>query len=59
MNSDQPTIWSPQRNYYRRNDVLQNTKAIVRSLDRGTDLFDIVIGVLQGDISTPYLFIFC
>ena len=31
----------------------------VRSLDGDTDYFDIVAGVLQGDILAPYLFIIC
>ena len=36
----------------------KNTKMKVRSLN-GTDFFDIVIGVLQGDTLAPYLFIIC
>ena len=31
----------------------------VYSLDRDTDYFDIVAGVLQGDTLAPYLFIIC
>ena len=34
-------------------------KVKVRSPDRDTDYFDIVTGVLQGDILAPYLFIIC
>ena len=34
-------------------------KITVRSLDGGTDFFDIVVGVRQGDTSEPYLFIIC
>ena len=36
----------------------KNMKVKVCSPDVDTDFFDIVIGVLQGDIS-PYLFIIC
>ena len=32
-------------------------KVKVRSPDRVTDFYDIVVGVLQGDTSAPYLFI--
>ena len=35
----------------------QNTKVKVHSLDGGTDFFDIVAVVLQGDTLAPYLFI--
>ena len=31
----------------------------VHSLDRNTEYFDIVAGVLQGDMLAPYLFIIC
>ena len=31
----------------------------VPSLDRDTDFFDILPGVLQGDTLAPYLFIIC
>ena len=34
-------------------------KVKVRSPDEGTDYFDIVEGVLQGDTLAPYLFIIC
>ena len=37
----------------------KNTKIKVRSPDGDTDYFDIVVGVLQGDTLTPYLFIIC
>ena len=37
----------------------RNTKVKVRSPDGDTDYFDIVAGVLQGDILAPYLFIIC
>ena len=34
-----------------------NTKAKVLSPDDETDIFDIIAGVLQGDILAPFLFI--
>ena len=37
----------------------KNTKVKVHSLDRDTDYFDIIAGVLQGDTLAPYLFIIC
>ena len=37
----------------------KNTKVKVRSLDRDTDYFDIVAGVLQGNTLALYLFIIC
>ena len=37
----------------------RNTKIKVRSPDGDTDYFNIVAGVLQGDILAPYLFIIC
>ena len=37
----------------------RNTKIKVRSPDGDTDYFDIVVGVLEGDILAPYLFIIC
>ena len=37
----------------------KNTKVKVRTLDRDTDFFDTVAGVLQGDTFAPYLFIIC
>ena len=39
--------------------LYKNTKVKVRSLDRDTEYFDIVAGVLQGDTLAPYLFIIC
>ena len=39
--------------------LYKNTKVKVRSPDGGTDYFDIVAGVLQGDTLAPYLFIIC
>ena len=39
--------------------LYRNTKVKVRSLGGGTDYFDIVAGVLQGDTLAPYLFINC
>ena len=37
--------------------LYEDTKVKVRSLDKDTDCFGIVAGVLQGDILAPYLFI--
>ena len=37
--------------------LYKNTKSIVRSFYSHTDFFDIVVGVLQGEIFTPYLLI--
>ena len=37
--------------------LYRNTKVKVRSPDGETDYFDIVAGVLQGDVLAPYLFI--
>ena len=37
----------------------RNTKVEVRSQDGDTDFFDIMVGVLQGDIWAPYQFITC
>ena len=37
----------------------KNTKVKVCSPDGDTDFFDIVVGVLQGDILAPYLFLIC
>ena len=39
--------------------LYKNTKVKVRSLDEDTEYFDIVSGVLQGDMLAPYLFIIC
>ena len=39
--------------------LCRNTKVKVRSPDGETDYFDIVAGILQGDILAPYLFIIC
>ena len=39
--------------------LYRNTKVKVRSLDRDTEYFDIVAGVLQGETVAPYLFIIC
>ena len=39
--------------------LYKNTKIKVHSLDEDTDFFDIVTGVLQGDLLAPYLFIIC
>ena len=39
--------------------LYKNTKVKVCSLDRDTDFFDIVAGVLLGDTLAPYLFIIC
>ena len=39
--------------------IYRNTKVKLRSPDGDTDYFDIVAGVLQGDILAPYLFIIC
>ena len=39
--------------------LYKNTKVKVCSPDGGTDYFNIVSGVLQGDTLVPYLFIIC
>ena len=39
--------------------LYRNTKVKVRSPDGDTDYFNIVAGVLQGDMLAPYLFIIC
>ena len=39
--------------------LYRNTKVKVRSPDGETEYFDIVAGVLQGDMLAPYLFIIC
>ena len=39
--------------------LYRNTKVKVRSPDGGTDCFDFVAGVLQGDTLASYLFIIC
>ena len=39
--------------------VYKNTKVKVLSPEGDTDYFDIVAGVLQGEILAPYLFIIC
>ena len=39
--------------------LYRNIKVKVRSPDGDTDYFDIVGGVLQGDMLAPYLFIIC
>ena len=39
--------------------LYRNTKVKVRSSDGDTEYFDIVTGVLQGNMLAPYLFIIC
>ena len=39
--------------------MYQNTTAKVQSLDRDTDPFDVLAGVLQGDTLAPFIFIIC
>ena len=39
--------------------LYKSAEVKVRSPDGDTDLFDIVVGVLQGDTLTPYLFLIC
>ena len=39
--------------------LCRNTKVKVRSPDGDTEYFDIVVGVLQGDMLAKYLFIIC
>ena len=39
--------------------LYRNTKVKVRSPDGDTEYFDIVAGVLQGDMLAPYIFIIC
>ena len=45
--------------FYRESLLLLNTKVKVRSPDGDTEYFEIVAGVLQGDMQAPYLFIIC
>ena len=39
--------------------LYRNMKVKVRSSNGDTYFFDIVVGVLQGDMFAPYLFIIC
>ena len=39
--------------------LYRNTKVKVHSPDRGTDYFDIVAGVLQGETLAPHLLVIC
>ena len=39
--------------------LYKNTKVKVHSSNGDGDFFDIVLGVLQGDTSAPFLFIIC
>ena len=39
--------------------LYKNMEVKARSMDGDTDFFDMVAGVLQGDILAPYLFIIC
>ena len=39
--------------------LYKNTEVKFHSPDRDTDFFDIVAGVLQGDMLAPYMFIIC
>ena len=39
--------------------LYKTTKVKVRSPDGDTDVFDIIAGVIQGDILAPYLSIIC
>ena len=39
--------------------LYKNMKAMVHSPDGNTEFFDIVAGVLPGDMLTPYLFTIC
>ena len=39
--------------------LYKNTEVKVHFPDGDTEYFDIVVGVLQGDTLTPYLFIIC
>ena len=39
--------------------LYSNSKVKVRSPDRDSDFFDIVVGALQEDTIAPYLFIIC
>ena len=50
-------FYSHTANRKKLSQLLWNTKVKVRSPDGDTDYFDIVAGVLQGDILASYLFI--
>ena len=39
--------------------LCRSTKVKVRLMDGDTEYFDIVAGVMQGDMLAPYLFIIC
>ena len=39
--------------------LYKNMKAMVRSFDGDIDFFDVVTGILQEDLLTPFLFIIC
>ena len=49
----------PEKNVAAIMILYRNTKVKVRSPDGDTEYFDIVAGVLQGDMLAPYLFIIC
>ena len=52
-------LWPTRRNCHSHNNNNKNTKVKVCSLDGDTNYFDIVAGVLQGEILALHLFIIC
>ena len=52
-------VWSPQATVTAIMKLYKITRALVCSPNSDTDLFDIIIGVLQGDTLVPYMFIIC
>ena len=56
------TIRFPQRNYKhftKKHIALQNTKAMICSLDGDTDFFGLLTGIMIGDMWASYLLILC
>ena len=47
------------KNTYRHNDILKNTKAMIRSVDGDTDFLRIVTSILLVDTLALYTFMIC